>query len=94
MLGEKIKQNLLMANFIQMFFNFVKHWMRDFEQGRKIKRIDKISQQYSTLEHLIIKLEKKIQMNRMEIEDLKKKLLFGQIINIALLLTIVGLIVL
>jgi len=53
---------------------------------RKVKKIDKFSEEFSTLEHMLLRLEKKLDDNRHHIDDLKARLLWGNIIIIVLIL--------
>ena len=90
---EKSRSNPIITGFINMFFDMLKHFIKDFENLRKVKKIDKFAEQFSTLEHLVIKMEKKIEENRHQVEDLKNRLLWGNITIIALLLINIFLIV-
>ena len=56
------------------------------DNSRKIKKIDQYSEKFSTIEHMLIRLEKKLDDNRHYIEDLKNRLLWGNIIIVILIL--------
>ena len=71
---------------VNTFFDIVKHFIKDFENVRKVKKIDKFSEEFSTLEHMLLRLEKKMDDNRHHIEDLKARLLWGNVIIIVLIL--------
>lgn len=66
----------------------IKHFIKDFENMRKVKKIDNIAEKFSSLEHMLIRLENKIRENRKLIEDLKTRILWGNIIVVVLLLII------
>ena len=82
------KSNFLTTNIIKIFFDFVKHIIKDFEQSRSVSKIDKFSEEFSNLEHLVIKLDDKLQENRRMIETLKNQLLREHLILFALIVTI------
>jgi len=83
---EQKKSNPIVSSLINAFFDIIKHLIKDFENIRKVKKIDKFSEEFSTLEHMLVKLEKKMDNNRHQIEDLKTRLLWGNIIIVALIL--------
>jgi uncharacterized membrane protein (DUF106 family) len=83
---EKPKSNPMLSGLINTFFDIVKHFLKDFENMRKVKKIDKFSEEFSTLEHMLLRLEKKMDDNRHHIEDLKARLLWGNVIIIVLIL--------
>ncbi len=82
------KSSFLTTNIIKIFFDFIKHILKDFEQTRSVNKIDKFSQEFSNLEHLVIKLDDKLQENRRMIESLKTQLLWEHLILFALIVTI------
>ena len=82
------KSNFLTTNIIKIFFDFVKHIIKDFEQSRSVSKIDKFSEEFSNLEHLVIQLDDKLQENRRMIETLKNQLLWEHLILFALIVTI------
>ncbi|MBC8385190.1 MAG: hypothetical protein H8E57_06695 [Candidatus Cloacimonetes bacterium] len=86
---DKQKSNPLITGLINMFFDIMKHFIKDFENVRKIKKIDNIGEKFSNLEHLLVRMEDKIQDNRRQIEELKNRLLWGNIITLVLLLIII-----
>ncbi len=83
---EKQRSNLLITGAINMFFDITKHFIKDFENLRKAKKIDRVTDKFSDLKHMLIRLEDKLQENRRQIDDLKNRVLWGNIIIIILLL--------
>ena len=83
------KSSPFLSGLINVFFDMVKHFIRDFENMRKVKKIDTASEKISALEHMIIRLEEKIIGNWKIINVLKGKLFWGNVINITLLLVII-----
>lgn len=78
----------IVAHAVSMGFDFLKNFIHDFERNKTLKQADKITEQFSTLEHLVLKLEAKMNENRKEIEALKFRILMGNIIIIGLLVAI------
>jgi predicted RNase H-like nuclease (RuvC/YqgF family) len=86
---EKQKSNPILSGLINMFFDMIKHFMKDFENIRKVKKIDNMSDKFSSLEHMMVRLEDKLQDNRHQIEELKNRLLWGNIFIIILVLFVI-----
>jgi hypothetical protein len=86
---DRKKESPLLAGLINMFFDMIKHFIKDFDNMRKVKKIDNMQDKFSTIEHMQVKLEDKIVENRRQIEDLKNRILWGNILIIALLLILV-----
>ncbi len=78
--------NALVNGFVSAFFDIVKHFIRDLDNRQKVKKIDRYQEGLQNLEHLIIRLEEKIEQNRRDIEELKNRLMWGNIIIVVLLL--------
>ncbi len=87
--SEKQKSNPILSGLINMFFDMIKHFMKDFENIRKVKKIDNMTDKFSSLEHMLVRLEDKIQDNRHQIEELKNRLLWGNIFIIILVLFVI-----
>jgi hypothetical protein len=86
---EKQKSNPFISGLINMFFDMIKHFMKDFENIKKVKKIDNMNDKFSSLEHMLVRLEDKIQDNRHQIEELKNRLLWGNIFIIILVLFVI-----
>ena len=87
------KSSPFLSGLINIFFDMIKHFIRDFDNMRKVKKIDTATEKFSALEHMLIRLEEKINDNWKVVEELKSKLLWGNVINIALLLVIIYLLI-
>jgi hypothetical protein len=85
---EVQKSNPLVSGLVNTFFEIVKHFMKDFDNMRKIKKIDKYDDQFATIEHMMVRLEEKIRSLRQHVEELKARLLWSNIMIIVLLLII------
>ncbi|MCF7912160.1 MAG: hypothetical protein K9M99_06510 [Candidatus Cloacimonetes bacterium] len=79
--------NVLVTGFVTAFFDIVKHFINEFDNHQKVRRIDKYQEGLQNMEHLIVRLEDKLEQNRRDIEDLKNRLMWGNIIIVILLLT-------
>lgn len=86
---SKSSNNVLASSAVSAFFDLIRHFITDFDNKQKVKKIDKYKEGMQNIEHLIVRLEDKIENNRHEIEDLKNRLLWGNIISIVLLLIII-----
>lgn len=87
------KSSPFLSGLINIFFDMIKHFIKDFDNMRKVKKIDTATEKFSALEHLIIRLEEKLNDNWRVVSELKSKLLWGNVINIALLLVIIYLLI-
>ncbi len=83
---EKPRSNAFVSGLIKAFFDLINHFIKDFDNIRKVKKIDKFSDEFATIEHLLLRLEKKIEEQRFQIEDLKTRILWGNIVIIILIL--------
>ncbi|PKN73353.1 MAG: hypothetical protein CVU50_03425 [Candidatus Cloacimonetes bacterium HGW-Cloacimonetes-3] len=50
--------------FIPLIFEVMRHFKRDTNHNIAIKKNDKTQDKLGTLEHLLVRLEKKVQLNR------------------------------
>ena len=82
---DRRKDSPLLAGLINMFFDMIKHFIKDFDNMRKVKKIDNMQDKFATIEHMQVKLEDKISENRRLIEELKNRILWGNIVIVALL---------
>ena len=86
MAEKNIKKFL--PSFILLFIELMSHWKRDFSHNSNIKKIDKTTEQLGTIEHMLVRLEKKIQQNRDMVDKLKFQLAFSMLVNLLLLVVI------
>jgi hypothetical protein len=83
---ERKKANPFLSGIMNIFFDLIKHFIKDAENIRKVKKIDHFDDKFSELEHMFLRLEDKINEYRKQIDDLKNRLLWGNIVIIALLI--------
>lgn len=74
--------------FIPVAYEVVRHLRRDTTHNSEIKKFDKSEEKLATIEHLIVRLEKKAQSNKDEIRASKVRLEIWLAINSALLVAI------
>ncbi|MDD3050530.1 MAG: hypothetical protein PHR06_05225 [Candidatus Cloacimonetes bacterium] len=83
-----VRDSLIITKVVSFIFDFFKQTIRDYENTKKIKAFDKMDEQFSTIEHLLIKQEKMLHEQRKMIEELKNKFLISSVIIIALSITV------
>ena len=84
---------LSIIKFLPLITTLVKGFISSAKQDYKIKTFDKTREKIDTIEHLMIKLEKKMNDMRNEIEDLRKKVVFAQFMNLVLSILIIFLVI-
>ncbi len=57
-MAQKFKR--FIPTFIPLLFEVIRHFRRDSAHDRNIKKFDKSREQLSTIEHLLVKLEKNV----------------------------------
>lgn len=77
-----------LPSFITILFELLHQWKRDSVQNSNIKKINKTNEQLGTIEHMLVRLEKKIQHNRDLVDKLKFQLLLSWAINLLFLVVI------
>ena len=77
---------------IPLFTTFAKTFIVNAKHGYKIKNFDKTREKIDTIEHLIVKLDKKINDNTNEIENIRQQIMISRLINIILGILIIFLI--
>ncbi|MDY0150927.1 MAG: hypothetical protein RBS43_01485 [Candidatus Cloacimonas sp.] len=56
--------NRFIPTYIPLMFELVRHFKRDTNHNQNIKKNDKTQEKLATMEHLMVRLEKKVQLNR------------------------------
>ena len=79
--------------FLPLITALVKGFISNTKQDYKIKTFDKTREKIDTIEHLMIKLEKKLGECRHEVEELRKKVAFAQLMNLILSILIIFLVI-
>ncbi|HNX37641.1 MAG TPA: hypothetical protein PL124_08270 [Candidatus Cloacimonadota bacterium] len=54
----------LIPTFIPLAFEVIRHLKRDNSHNNNIRKTDKTAEKIATVEHLLVRLEKKVQLNR------------------------------
>ena len=83
--NSEIKSNPIIKQLLTAGLDIFKHFVKDLENKKKIKKIDKMDEQFTAIENLLLKQEKMLQENRRLIENLKNnKKVAGKPFNIYL----------
>lgn len=80
--------NRFMPAFIPLLFEVMRHLRRDSNHNSNIKKNDRTTEKLGTIEHLMVRLEKKVQLNRDVYNKSFNQLRWWLIINSALLIAI------
>jgi hypothetical protein len=91
MSNDSQKGGFIASKMAGLVFDLMKHFVRDMENARTAKRVDKFAHKISSLEHLVVKMDAKIQENRRQLEDMRMRLVWSLVLN---LVSAVGIIVL
>jgi len=81
-----------MINLITLIMTFIRTFMLNAKHDYKIKTFDKTKEKINTIEHMIVKLEKKLGDCRNEIESLRQQIIFSRALNLILSILIIALI--
>ncbi|MEA1973839.1 MAG: hypothetical protein U9N34_11185 [Candidatus Cloacimonadota bacterium] len=84
---KNLHTNPFTTFFVKMFYSFMKSAVS--EMHFKTKKSSEDNDKLSTIEHLILKLEKQVQDNRHIISSLHDKLIWSQVLIIILLISII-----
>jgi len=79
-----------LPSFITIIFELMEHWRRDASHNSNIKKLDKTAEQLGTIEHMLVRLEKKIQTNRDLVDKLRIYLIVSVVANLFLLIIILA----
>lgn len=82
------KLNRFIPTFIPLFFEVLRHFKRDSAHDKNIKKFDKSQEKLSTIEHLMVKLEKNVKQQRENTRVFQLRLMWWLGINSALLIAI------
>jgi hypothetical protein len=86
---ENPESKPLVAGAVKVLFEVIKHFLHDFEINRTAKKFERYSEQFQTLENMLLKADKRIQECRKEIEDLKQRLLWSNVLLVAILILLI-----
>ena len=76
------------VKFIPILATLAKTILLSAKHDYKIKTFDKTKEKINTIEHLVVKLDKKVGECRNEIENLRQQILFSRYLNLILLVLI------
>lgn len=87
-MGEKSFKRYFPA-FIPFAFELIRHFRRDSSHNTDIKKFDKSQEKLGTIEHLLVRLEKKMIEHRDNAKAFNTRIVWWLAINSALLAAIV-----
>ncbi len=82
------KSGKIIEGFAGLGFDLMRHWLHDLKFSKGPGKNDNIERHFSDLEHMLIRLEDRLNENRRIIEDLKAKIYLYGLIIIGLLITV------
>ncbi len=77
-----------MPAFIPLAFELFRHFKRDVNHNGNIRKSDKSTEKLATLEHMLVRLEKKIQHNRETYEKIANRIMIWLALNSLVLIAI------
>lgn len=75
--------------YLPLVASFAKNWLKNKEHDKQIRDHDQTTEKLSTIENLIVRLEKKLKETDFEIDDLKRQVLLSRTINIILFVLLI-----
>jgi Fe2+ transport system protein B len=75
--------------YLPFIFSFIKSFITNTRHSKKIKNYDKTKEKLETIEHILVKLEKKIGDTRNELESLKREIMLSRLMNLVLFILII-----
>jgi len=78
----------LIPTFIPLIFGLLRHFRRDALHNSNIKKFDKTDERLSSVEHLLVRMEKKLLQQRDDVQKAHGRLYWWLAINSALLMAI------
>jgi hypothetical protein len=89
--GDLMKFSLL--KYIPFVWTFTRGVINNARHEYKIKKFDQTKEKIDTIEHVLIKIEKKLNESRNEIENLRREIMFSRILNLIMGIVIVFLVI-
>jgi hypothetical protein len=80
--------------FVPFAFTIFKTFFLEKKHDYKVKHFNQTREKINTIENMIVKVEKKIRENRVEIEELRKQIILSRIINIMLFVIVILMLIL
>lgn len=86
-MGDKSFKRFIPA-FIPLLFELMRHFRRDSAHNNDIKKFDKSQEKLGTIEHLLVRLEKKMIQHRDNAQAFNNRIVWWMALNSALLIAI------
>ena len=78
--------------YIPILSSLARTFIVNAKHDYKIKTFDKTKEKINTIEHMIVKLDKKLSETRNEVETLRQQIIFSRLMNLILFIVVIGLI--
>ncbi len=78
----------LVPAFIPLVYEIFRHMKRDTDHNSNIRKTDKTAEKIATVEHLLVRLEKKVQQNREVYQKFARTVLLWLSVNSVVLILI------
>lgn len=78
-----------LITFVPLAFEVMRHLKRDTNHNSNIRKSDKTAEKIATVEHLLVRLEKKVQMNREVYQRIARNVMIWLGLNSLVLVLIV-----
>ncbi len=85
---EKPGLSRFMPAFIPLLFELFRQFRRNVSHDESIRKTDKSAEKLATIEHMMVRLERKVQHNRDTYMQIARRVTIWLIINSALLVAI------
>jgi hypothetical protein len=74
--------------YLPLAFELFRHFKRDFSHNGNIRKADHTSEKIATVEHMLVRLEKKIQHNRETYEKIAYRIYLWLMLNSVIMIAI------
>ena len=85
--------NLSFFQYVPFVYSLVKSFINHKKHDYKVENFNKTNEKIDAMEHMLVKIEKKIRENRVEIEELRKQIMVSRVIYLIMGIIIVALVI-
>ena len=85
--------NLSFFQYVPFVYSLLKSFVLHKKHDYKVDNFNKTNDKIDAMEHMLVKIEKKIRENRVEIEELRKQVMLSRVINLIMGILIVVLVI-
>ena len=84
---------LSIFQYLPFLFSVFKTFFLQSKHSYRVKNFNKTKEKIDTIEHMLVKVEKRIRETRSDIEELRKQVLFSRVINLILFMILIALVI-